>query len=98
MSDNFKCLSSQVGVDAGLFKPCFFAFLAISISFSNITFILVYLQCVWLLFNMPQTTQIFFSVTFVINILSHYKVELLSRHANTHSVHPLHMHYSGITQ
>jgi len=43
MCVNFKCLSSQVGMDAGLFHPCFFAFLAISISiliFPNITFIL----------------------------------------------------------
>ena len=24
MCDNFKCLSSQVGMDAGLFHPCFF--------------------------------------------------------------------------
>ena len=26
MYDNFKFLSSQVGMDAGLFHPCFFAF------------------------------------------------------------------------
>jgi len=26
MCDDFKCLSSQVGMDVGLFHPCFFAF------------------------------------------------------------------------
>jgi len=26
-----KCLSSQAGMDAGLFHPCFYAFLAVSI-------------------------------------------------------------------
>ena len=31
MCDNFKCLSSQVGMDAGIFHPWFFAFLTISI-------------------------------------------------------------------
>ena len=44
MCDNFKCLSSQVGMYAGLFHPCFFAFIAISISiliFPNIIFTLV---------------------------------------------------------
>ena len=43
MCDNFKCLSSQVGMDAGLFHACFFAFLVISINslFFNIIFTLV---------------------------------------------------------
>jgi len=36
MCDNLECLSSQVGMDAGLIHPCFFAFLAISISIFNI--------------------------------------------------------------
>ena len=36
MCDNFKCLSSQVGMDAGLFHPCFFTFLVISMSIFNI--------------------------------------------------------------
>jgi len=36
MCDNFKCLSSQVGMDAGLFNTCFFAFLVIFISIFNI--------------------------------------------------------------
>jgi len=36
MCDNFECLSSQEGMDAGVFHPCFFAFLAIFISIFNI--------------------------------------------------------------
>ena len=42
MCDNFKCLSSQVDMDAGLFNLCFFAFFSDLYFYFQILFFTLY--------------------------------------------------------
>ena len=55
MCDNFKFLSSQVGMDAYLFNPCFFALFL----FSNIINIVVYIV-IHIILSVVQLQECYF--------------------------------------